>query len=76
MSFLHNLNEGLAQILPRSNPEAELDFEVKINNWHAPDGDQALPTYFGACRVTPKFLRAFRDLCEKHKVGERKREQA
>lgn len=71
MSFQRNLREGLAQILPRVPVERELDFEVRINNWNAPDGDRELPTYYGCCKVTPKFLRAFRDLVEKHKLGER-----
>jgi hypothetical protein len=70
VSFQRNLREILAQLLPRSKPEATFSLEIKINNWQAPDGDRNLPTYFGACRVTPKFLHAFRDLCEKHKLGE------
>jgi hypothetical protein len=72
MRFLVNLNEGLAQILPRL-PKTDLgatklQFEVRVNNWDHPDGNRELPTYLGICKVPPKFLRDFRALCEKHKL--------
>ncbi len=68
MSFLRNLNAGISGILVRAGKDAGLDFEVRVNNWEI--GDRALPEYFGTCKVTPEFLRAFRNLCEKHKCGE------
>ena len=70
MSFLLNLNAGLAEILSRhGDPGGKIAFEVRVNNWK--NGDPLLPEYFGMCEVTPDFLRDFRKLCEKHKCGEK-----